>query len=1349
MPPLRKPHRIAVLVPELHVEGPDAAYQRETALLVWIACIEACQRHPGLAVYDAESMPLQPTDGHFVPRHGSLGATPDDAHFGSTRRDELVWLELTLIPGKASAVKLHALARGGKLESFAALGRKVGDQIEQVLVAWLTARGLGALPRGFEAVSTDDILAVVRVFAPMMVEQARAWSQPVAPAQISEDEGEADVDDDDDDGGEVAKPPDLVEDLDTGVRGASRRPVARTIANRLPPALKVSALRLLELAFREDVGPLIVAIDPDHPQAVFARFVATRDFALLRRAIAAAPGWAWPYGELASKPGDATPLEIVAGAGMAAICRPGQLDVLETAGERLSAGGRIDEALRLVERAVDLHDRDPRAHVALLELHRRTGRRGAWHRQAHRSAYLHGCPMDAQLPWYPDQIQIDLLAADALNGVGRLDEAIALRANRLEGREAAWPRATRVLASWRKQPRFVAWAYAREGAYRGDDARAVEGFGRAEPADDVDLACFLDALVALGREDEVPLAWAQFGLGGGSDGPVARLAAARGLMAAGEWRRGIEELWRVELMQPGRDDHVAIGRCAMLLRAAPLDVLEAAVGDRVAVGASTLARRMSRDIADFVPGAARSSVISRALGKATPIDFDPAWLGGFAAETRSRRAIDELFAQLGGLHDDDGLARGDRLVNRWLEVAFAEAGEDELAQAAAYVAAHALGRYFAATTAAPSVVAGALRTVAGEALALAREHRHALGDREAHALLGALDPMLRRVERWFGSTWLATVERCCGIDERSAGDVTGFAPELATVAARVLGPEEVAVLAASVARLHAERPDGWAAAVAVQAPRLMTHTGWAGVDEWTDAIVAQLAARAIEVDDAIDALHTACYLADGVSASPAIHAARTLLRAGRGPAALAALTGGLHAAPDEAWRDRALASLAGDWNLDVPLDFAKVAAEMFEALQKADPARAEKLGRFAVAFDPSNAEAHRNLGLALAQQGKVLEAMEHLVRGTREQASQILSGVLYQSGKLPDAMAVLDYASRWYVRAEQWLTYGGVAFAALDNVRTVKAYAIAYQLDPAAFDASQLNAYAGVLDEVGDYATCEAIAKVLLAAAGDDVMWQTNAWNHLACACIGQGRFTEATTLAERAVARNPLPDNTAGFAATLERARQRTQPTPPVAPELPPRESIFARLEAGDHAGAAAQLDDVSWRVRRVALGASRFRFASENQLAVTPRARNASAAMLAETIGVTAREEVACRALALQIREQAFFARDPVPRLGDRMTRDSFLAEFRARGGVVLGEPTPAPAPFVDRVVVAGSKVARASDMIALLRDLAALAPTEALAQFDLDDAGYLEVARAWGVAIDADPAIADLIDAGLTKR
>ncbi|MEO8555000.1 MAG: hypothetical protein ABI678_33705, partial [Kofleriaceae bacterium] len=500
--------------------------------------------------------------------------------------------------------------------------------------------------------------------------------------------------------------------------------------------------------------------------------------------------------------------------------------------------------------------------------------------------------------------------------------AIALRANRLEGREATWPRHAQILATWRKDPRFVAWCYAREGYFRGDEARAVEALGRVEPGDSVDLAIFLDALVALGREEETPLAWAQFGLGLDQTGGVARIAAARALIAAGDARRGIEELWRVQVIEPGRDAHVAIARAGLAMAAAPIDVIEAALAERIAIGAPTLARRMARIVADFVPAAAKSGLVARALDKTTPYDFDPAWLAGFALETRGRRPLDALFAELGPLRKGapkpfdiaDELARGDALVSRWLDVVFGVASEDDhaaLVQAAAYTAAQALARYFSATTFAPTTLAAALLTVAAEALALVRKHRHALTDRDARALFGALEPQLRRVDRWLGAMWISAVERSLGLDERSAGDLASFVRDYPTIAARMLGPEETAVLAWSVARLHRDRPDGWAAKVAAQASRLASHTGSAGLDEWADAVVAQHAAGQLELDDTIDALHTACYLGDGITAGPCLHLARVMFEAGRAPAALTVLCAGLRAAAarGDRWRDAQLEPL--------------------------------------------------------------------------------------------------------------------------------------------------------------------------------------------------------------------------------------------------------------------------------------------------------------------------------------------------------------------------------------------------------------------------------------------------------
>ncbi|MBA2540724.1 MAG: hypothetical protein H0V17_13885, partial [Deltaproteobacteria bacterium] len=173
-----------------------------------------------------------------------------------------------------------------------------------------------------------------------------------------------------------------------------------------------------------------------------------------------------------------------------------------------------------------------------------------------------------------------------------------------------------------------------------------------------------------------------------------------------------------------------------------------------------------------------------------------------------------------------------------------------------------------------------------------------------------------------------------------------------------------------------------------------------------------------------------------------------------------------------------------------------------------------------------------------------------------------------------------------------------------------------------------------------------------------------------------------------------------------------------------------FVALDRGDFATAAAALNERDWRARRAAIAALRAREPSEAAVEVTQRARTASATTLITTIGSLDRDAVLCRMAAFAIREHAFFARDPVPRLGQR----------------TVAAPTSR---ITDRIIVPGAKVARVTEYVSLLRDLAALSPREALAQFDLDDAGYLEVAKAWAAALDADPALAAEIAAGLAKR
>jgi len=157
------------------------------------------------------------------------------------------------------------------------------------------------------------------------------------------------------------------------------------------------------------------------------------------------------------------------------------------------------------------------------------------------------------------------------------------------------------------------------------------------------------------------------------------------------------------------------------------------------------------------------------------------------------------------------------------------------------------------------------------------------------------------------------------------------------------------------------------------------------------------------------------------------------------------------------------------------------------------------------------------------------------------------------------------------------------------------------------------------------------------------------------------------------------------------------------------------------------------------------------QERLVVAIACQAAAEQVLADSAGLVERDALIARDLALAIREQAYFARDPLPQLGDRMTRDAFHLELVARGGVPLPAPPGArpAAPCADRNAVPDGRLSQVSDYVALIRDLSVLTPREALAEFDLDDAGYLEVATAWAQAIAGDPTLAAAIAAGLARR
>ncbi len=1220
---------------------------------------------------------------------------------------------------------LHVDANDRGNSSVDAVGSagNLGELVDRVLAQWLIERGLEPLPER-TAYTTAELEALVEVLEPALTAFAERKAKQVHATESAEE-----------------PPPELP---------------ALPQAQR---SLTIAAIRAFAICVGAAVHEPILALDPDDPWALHDAFEAGQaagaDFSLLRRALARAPSFARllrslvvPRGlegqELPEMPDE---LEALGACGMATVCAPGDVRSRGAYAQRLRASARHEEVARLHRRTRDDAPYRASAWLPLLACQKPLEKVGQWHRLGGWGANTVGLVVGGiPQPFNPWSMRVDLHAANALRNVGLLGEAIVLRDNRLEGLHAEYPREVEILEGWRKQARFVAWAYAREGYFRGEDARVLEGFSRAEPNDGVDLGMFMESLVACGRSDEAVLAWAHLGRGRGLDTPFATTSAVRAMVAAGRFVDAFELARATRVRHVRRGHEAALDRSLRLLAHAPIEPFEAMVADHLRAGARRLAASAAREVADFVLGAADSAVIREALAPSPALAFAPGWLDGFAA-VPGRAAIDELFAPPASGADPQAWA--DALVQRWPDVRFTEVREDDDAAAGRvtlYLFAQALSRYLATTTGAPSVIAGGLRTVASEALLALGHLRDDLADADLRALFGALESAAG-VPASLLEPWLLRIEQTLRLEERTGGRLSSLASDCPALVDYLRGPEQIAVDTYQVAEWLRE---GTAEAAARALPRLerLVRAGGPGLA----AAWAEAADRA-DAPDALDIALTAAFLAEGVDATPCVIAARRLFAIGGAADEVAyeLLCRGMAGARSEAWRDEQLEQLRPLWeasSLGIPFGFSEGIPASVELLQRGDGAGAARILRWLLALDPKNGEGHRNFGIAYSMQGLIEPALTHFARASRDQDTQFASGTLFQAGHPALAMRVLDYASQWYTRAEQWITFGAIAYQVMDNPRTVLAYRNAWQLDPDAFDASNLNSYAGVLDEVGEYDMCERVARRLLEVGGDDPMWTSNGWNHLACAFIGQGRLEEAQANARKAIEQNTLPDNEPAFAETLRRASSGEPPAvPPPLPPPVPRHDAFVTLEAGEIKEVLARFaGDSDPEARLAVLRASRYRFGSDNYVDVTRTAIETAARLVEETNGTDVPLLALARSFALDVREQAGFPDDPMPALGDRTTRAAFYQEFRDRGGIIVGEPPVQDPPFVDREVCPGTAAPMASDYVRLLRALAAQRPADALASCGVDEAGFVAASEAWGQALRRDAELRTLLAIGL---
>ncbi len=1111
-------------------------------------------------------------------------ASEDDAvaALESGARHEVLRLVLELPPERAGSARL-TVQRPGVSDDYASIGTQPLSQlISSGLGQWLAARGLTRSPRvPLLDFSLDDALACARWLAAHRAESTLAALDGV------------------------------------------------------PKTLQAATARVYGASFRlHHVYPAVLALEPDDPRARLAQYLAEKrdpaEFEPLRELTIAAPRWWVPMAALGRNP--ELPRDERLDALSAAIdLAPDQDDLLGDYSVVLAEEGRYEEAYRYADRASRLAPHDAGHHVRAVEHGTGIGRLGAKLADARRRVELVDRLVEAGAshPGSPDLTHLRLRHDAALMYVGRLDEAVAMRAA-LIGGATAWPAQNRVLERWRSERGFLAHSYALEGWQRGEPGRTLEGYHAVAPKDGTGMIAYIEALLALGRDQHAALAFAHLHRQKFGRGPQVRLAGAKALAATGQLAEALAQLEVVIHGQPQRRLETEVERVLRVLAHRPTSDWEAEIQHRLDRGALGLARRVARDAVDFVAGMADSAVARTALGPAPP-PFEPACLEPLAAlvPAAERTTVDALFAA----------GDGDALAAAWPEQLPAGAA------GRVYLFAAALGRYLARSGAG---VASGLRHAATGALESLWHVE--VAPELAHALLATLERAARHVGDEVLDGWLLRVERALALEARGI-----TAAELPRSSALLRGDDSIAAELRE-ARALLQRDDAASAqASCALFERCARALGTYAVAAWVNAA---LRCRTPEV--VRDIAWTAA-VANAFHGVPGLALAKGYLADGEGELALEVVSRFLGGAGQD-WREARLAELAPAWEaagIEVPLGFDDAQTAGFEAIQGGDWAFADQCYRLCLAIDPGNTQCLKNLGIVSARLGSSFQTVLAFSEADFAQGPLWAGAEFMASGAPDQAQVVLSYASYRFDAAAQWLQLALACWHTGDEETKAEAIGRALELDAEAVAPAFLNGYAAAKQELGELDDCESASRRLLEVAGDDDTMKSCALHNLACVALARGE-PGALALAEQALELNPLEDNAEIFADTVARCK-RNDPhavTPSRARSAEAR--AFRSLEEGDPK--AVELGSTP-RLLRAGIAAARHRFASDNDVVVTSRAREAARAVLAATDGATEPDAALARIAALRIVEDAVYPVDPPALLGAQLPREVFRDQLDQR--------------------------------------------------------------------------------------
>ncbi|HEY4240047.1 MAG TPA: hypothetical protein VGM88_09540 [Kofleriaceae bacterium] len=1207
---------------------------QHAARLVSVILFDHLVRHRIMTLGDHDDERLVDDTGRILDARHPQVEDSIDWFFRVSRRHEVLWFELDLVGVRPQPAILRARRPNGAADEWRSWAdRSLSAQMTHALTGWLGTRKLPAI-EPLPEFTVDDLRDAAERLARVdaMLVQGRSLGQ-VPPAFTQ------------------------------------------------PPAhLAIAFLRVLGELARDDARSLdgiILQLDPRHAVARRNRYVGgllagDTDRTAILPLVAEAPMYAKPH---LSIWGDAFLRENahenigVRHQGIAASLMPANPYACHNYSLQLADDARREESYRWADRATVASPDFGAAHLDCVRRLRQVGRPGQAFAEAQyrcreildRAAAGKLSHADWQAPHHAA-----LLVAFAHLDVGRLAEAIELAdaavaqlPDEPTAREAfAW--AAKRVAHWKTDAGLLARAYAWEGHHRGDPGRVIAGLARGRITDDDDAMMLIDALLAVGRPEQAVVAyWHCAGIDGTGvlgDGK-ARLAAARALILAGELDEALDQIQIAQLRRGQSRLEAEVNRTLRL--AATRDAAEwsAVIARRVARGATTLARMAARDLGDFVPGVD----VGGALGEPVTLAIDPLWIAELVASVPA--AASSAAAIVGRLArpKQSTLAAADALATEWWTVLVPPARDrDAHASGAILALGLSLANYLVLAAGGPTPLAGAYRHIATEALHLVRRSRYQIDPTAIGALLRMMD-WLGGAPEWLVDPWLLRIERALDLEAEHGAYLDGMLSGMPAVQRLLRGDERVG-WELRLAHDLASDPSQYEAAAYLYARCALAVEGGSVPLAWSAAAATAAMAPEVQLD-----LHSLAALANPTGPmAPHLALARTQLAAGRTADGFASACGAIILATANE-RSAALDTLAPAWiaaGVPTPLGGAAAYDAGTAASAAGDHAAAIAHLSWAVADEPGNSQRANALAVTLGRAGRGHEALRVLARHERTGAPRLVGRVLWEAGRAAEAVPILRYAARRFRAADDWAALAGAALAAEQEAVAVEAGRRAVELG--AKDPALLAGLATALYRIGEFVECERIAQRLIAGDGDrsgDRTARLAGLHAMARALAGQGRHVDALPYAKAAGEQSPSGAVGAELSDTMDRIVAQESPAVRPSVELSMERQACADLEAGRFDSLVSAISSPSWGIARAALAAAEFRREDENGIPVSPRALDASLAILARSEGTRHPDATLARIRALRVRDNAFLQIDPPPPLGARYTPEELAKAYEER--------------------------------------------------------------------------------------